>query len=143
MIAHVRTAKRPRLVNALEQASLLEMALPTIRLGLPKGSLALEMLQEEAVITELRTLANDFFASKVDLRFVPLSEEEAQGSAPPSLQQSRRTAEENLKNELHAEARGNPIVRSVCDLLGGEIVEVRPVMIPIEGTIEETQDGDE
>lgn len=143
MIAHVREAKRPRLVNALEQASLLEMALPTIRLGLPKGSLTLEMLQEETVITELRTLANAFFGSKVDLRFVPLSEAEAQGSAPPSLQQSRRTAEENLKKELHDEARGNPVVRSVCDLLGGEIVEVRPVIIPIEGTIEEAQDGDE
>ena len=142
MIAHVREAKRPRLVNALEQASLLEMALPTIRLGLPKGSLTLEMLQEEAVINELRALADAFFGSKVDLRFVPLSEAEAQGSAPPSLQQSRRTAEENLKKELHDEARGNPAVRSVCDLLGGEIVEVRPVMIPIEGTIEETQDGD-
>jgi DNA polymerase-3 subunit gamma/tau len=143
MIAHVRAAKRPRLVNALEQASLLEMALPTIRLGLPRGSLALEMLQEEGVITELRTLADDFFASKVDLRFAPLSEAEAQGSAPPSLQQSRRAAEENLKKELHDEARGNPAVRSVCDLLGGEIVEVRPVMIPIEETIEEAQDGDE
>jgi DNA polymerase III subunit gamma/tau len=143
MIAHVRQAKRPRLVNALEQASLLEMALPTIRLGLPKGALALEMLQEEAVITELRTLANDFFGNKVDLRFVPLSEAEVQGSAPPSLQQSRRAAEENLKKELHDEARGNPVVRSVCDLLGGEIVEVRPVMIPIEETIEEAQDGDE
>ena len=143
MIASVREAKRPRLVNALEQASLLEMALPTIRLGLPKGSLALEMLQEEAVITELRILANNFFGSKVDLRFVPLSEAEVQGSAPPSLQQSRRTAEENFKKELHDEARGNPAVRSVCDLLGGEIVEVRPVVIPIEGTIEETPDGDE
>ena len=143
MIAHVRAAKRPRLVNALEQASLLEMALPVIRLGLPRGSLALEMLQEEAVITELRTLADDFFGSKVDLRFVPLSEAEVQGSAPPSLQQSRRAAEENLKKELHDEARDNPAVRSVCDLLGGEIVEVRPVMIPIEDTIEETQDGDE
>lgn len=142
MIAHVREAKRPRLVNALEQASLLEMALPTIRLGLPKGSLTLEMLQEETVITELRALADAFFGSKVDLRFVPLSEAEVQGSAPPSLQQSRRAAEENLKRELHDEARGNPVVRSVCDLLGGEIVEVRPVMIPIEGTIEETQDGD-
>jgi DNA polymerase-3 subunit gamma/tau len=143
MIAHVREAKRPRLVNALEQASLLEMALPTIRLGLPRGSLALEMLQEEAVISELRTLADDFFASKIDLRFVPLSEAEVQGSAPPSLQQTRRTAEENLKKELHEEARDNPVVRSACDLLGGEIVEVRPVMIPIEGTIEEAQDGDE
>jgi DNA polymerase-3 subunit gamma/tau len=143
MIAHVRAAKRPRLVNALEQASLLEMALPTIRLGLSKGSLALEMLQEEAVITELRAFADDFFGSKVDLRFVPLSEAEIQESAPPSLQQSRRAAEENLKKELHAEARGNPVVRSVCDLLGGEIVEVRPVMIPIEDTIEETPDGDE
>jgi len=143
MIAHVRGAKRPRLVNALEQASLLEMALPTIRIGLPKGSLALEMLQEETVITELRTLANDFFASQVDLRFVPLSESEIQGSAPPSLQQSRRTAEENLKKELQEEAHGNLVIRSVCDLLGGEIVEVRPVMIPIEGAIEETQDGDE
>jgi DNA polymerase-3 subunit gamma/tau len=143
MIAHVRAAKRPRLVNALEQASLLEIALPAIRLGLPKGSLALEMLQEEAVITELRALANDFFGSKVDLRFAPLSEAEVQGSAPPSLQQSRRTAEENFKKELHDEARGNPVVRSVCDLLGGEIVEVRPAIIPIEGTIEETQDGDE
>ncbi|MBE0504545.1 MAG: DNA polymerase III subunit gamma/tau [Desulfuromonadales bacterium] len=142
MIAHVREAKRPRLVNALEQASLLEMALPTIRLGLPKGSLTLEMLQEETVITELRALADAFFGSKVDLRFVPLSEAEVQGSAPPSLQQSRRAAEENLKKELHDEARGNPVVRSVCDLLGGEIVEVRPVIIPIEGTIEETQDGD-
>jgi DNA polymerase-3 subunit gamma/tau len=142
MIAHVRAAKRPRLVNALEQASLLEMALPTIRLGLPKGSLVLEMLQEEAVITELRTLANAFFGSKVDLRFVPLSEAEAQGSAPPSLQQSRRAAEENFKKELHDEAHGNPVIRSVCDLLGGEIVEVRPITIPIEATIEETQDGD-
>ena len=143
MIAHVRAAKRPRLVNALEQASLLEMALPVIRLGLPRGSLALEMLQEEAVITELRTIADAFFGSKVDLRFVPLSEAEVQGSAPPSLQQSRRAAEENLKKELHDEARDNPVVRSVCDLLGGEIVEVRPVMIPIEDTIEETPDGDE
>ncbi|MDO9079903.1 MAG: DNA polymerase III subunit gamma/tau, partial [Desulfuromonadales bacterium] len=118
MIAHVREAKRPRLVNALEQASLLEMALPTIRLGLPKGSLALDMLQEETVITELRGLADAFFGSKVDLRFVPLSEAEAQGSAPPSLQQSRRAAEENLTKELHDEARGNPVIRSVCDLLG-------------------------
>jgi len=142
MIAHVREAKRPRLVNALEQASLLEMALPTVRLGLPKGSLTLEMLQEEAVITELRALADAFFGSKVDLRFVPLSEAEVQGGAPPSLQQSRRVAEDNLKKELHDEARGNPVVCSVCDLLGGEIVEVRPVMIPIEGTIEEPQDGD-
>ncbi|MDZ4185924.1 MAG: DNA polymerase III subunit gamma/tau [Desulfuromonadales bacterium] len=142
MIAHVRAAKRPRLVNVLEQASLLEMALPTIRLGLPKGSLALEMLQEETVITELRALADAFFGSKVDLRFVPLSEAEVQGSAPPSLQQSRRAAEENLTKELNDEARGNPVVRSVCDLLGGEIVEVRPVMIPIEATIEETEDGD-
>lgn len=143
MIAQVREAKKPRLVNALEQASLLEMALPVIRLGLPKGALALEMLQEEAVIAELRTLANDFFACKVDLRFVPLSEEEVQGGAPPSLLQSRRAAEESLKKELHAEARGNPVVRSVCDLLGGEIVEVRPVINPIEGAIDEAQDGDE
>ena len=119
------------------------MTLPTIRLGLPKGSLALEMLQEETIITELRTLANDFFGSKVDLRFAPLSEAEVQGSAPPSLQQSRRNAEENFKKELHDEARGNPVVRSVCDLLGGEIVEVRPAIIPLEGTIEEAQDGDE
>lgn len=143
MIAHVRGAKRPRLVNALEQASLLEMALPAIRLGLPKGSLTLEMLQEEAVIAELRALADDYFGSRVDLRFVPLSETEVLEGAPPSLQQSRRAAEESLKRELHDEARGNLVVRSACDLLGGEIVEVRPVIVPIGDTIEEAEDGDE
>lgn len=143
MVAHVRGAKRPRLFNALEQASLLEMALPLIRLGLPKGSLALEMLQDETVMIELRNLANEFFAGKVDLRCVPLSESEVQGSAPPSLQQSRRTAEETLNKELHDEARKNPVIRSVCDLMGGEIIEVRPVISPIEDTIDEAQDVDD
>jgi DNA polymerase-3 subunit gamma/tau len=143
MIAHVRSAKRPRLVNALEQASLLELQLPVIRLGLPRGSLALEMLQDEAVITELRTLASDYFKIKVDLRFVPLSETEPLESTPPSLQQSRRNAEENMKKELHDEAQSHPLIRSACDLLGGEIVEVRPVIIPMEGTIEESLDGDD
>lgn len=143
MIAHVRNAKRPLLVNALEQASLLEMALPTIRLGLPRGALSLEMLQDEVVISELRTLASDFFGRKVDLRFVALSEAEVMEGAPPSLQQSRRDSEENLQKELQDEARGNPVIRSACDLLGGEIVEVRRVIIPIEGTIDETLDGDE
>lgn len=123
LVEHVRGGRRPRIAAILEQASLLLLQLPQLHLGLPRGSFALEQLQDRETLADLSALASAYFGGPVELRVVAVEASEA--GVPPSLQQERRQRESDRQRHLREDALGHPMVKAACEIFGGEVAEVK------------------
>jgi DNA polymerase-3 subunit gamma/tau len=122
-VEHVRNHRRPRIAAILEQASLLALELPLLRLGLPSG-FALDQLQDRETLDTLTALAREYFAQPVEIRIVAI---DASAPVPPSLQATRRAAESDRGRRLREDALAHPLVKAVCEIFDAEVAEVKAI----------------
>ena len=125
LVEHVRDRRRPAIAAILEQASLLAFALPQLQLGLPRGSFALEQLQDREYLESLHQLAAEYFAQPVQI--VVSAIDASREAVPPSLVETKRAQESDRERRLREEALDHPLVKAVCDIFGAEIKEIKAI----------------
>jgi DNA polymerase-3 subunit gamma/tau len=125
LVEHVKLRRRPGIASILDQASLLALELPLLKIGLPKGSFALTQLEDREYLEDLSRLAEEYFQQKVDIRTTAL--EGRQENAPPSLAEERQSRETDRKKHLREDALAHPMVKAAQEILGGEVKDVKAI----------------
>lgn len=121
LVDFVKGQRRPRIAAILEQASLMELALPLLQLGLPRG-FALDQLQDRDTLNDLTTLASQYFGGPVEIQVNVL---EGRATAPPSLVEERQQRESDRQRRLREDALGHPMVKAACTVFDAEVTEVK------------------
>jgi DNA polymerase-3 subunit gamma/tau len=123
LVEHVKLRRRPGIASLLDQASLLTLELPLLKIGLPKGSFALSQLED--YLEDLGRLAEEFFQQKVEIRIAAL--EGRQANVPPSLAEERQNRETDRKKRLREDALAHPMVKAALEVFSGEVREVKAI----------------
>jgi DNA polymerase-3 subunit gamma/tau len=123
LVEHVKLRRRPGIASLLDQASLLDLELPLLKIGLPKGSFALSQLED--YLEDLGRLAEEFFQQKVEIRIAAL--EGRQANVPPSLAEERQNRETDRKKRLREDALAHPMVKAALEVFSGEVREVKAI----------------
>ena len=121
LVEFVRSRRRPRISSLLEQASLLTLELPLLRIALPAkffGFADSEMQQN------LQTLAAEFFSAPVKVEMIKGVNGEPQ---PPSLHEERERQESDRQRKLRENALEHPLVKSALEIFGGNVEKVTPI----------------
>ena len=126
LVEYVRAKRRPRIASILEQARLLEMQLPQLRIGLPKGSFAFGQLEDPETLEALTHLAEKYFEQPVRVTVVGLNPTDTL-DAPKSLADERKAEQSDRQNRLRDDALEHPAVKSALDVFEGTVEEVRPI----------------
>lgn len=125
LVQHVRKA-RPRIGSILEHGRLVRFDLPELEVGFVAGSFHLEQMKDAETAEIFQGLAEEFFQQPLKFRIVAV--DGAHGDrVPPSLAEERRSRETGRKEQLEQEAREHPVVKAAQEILGGEIVEIKPI----------------
>jgi len=124
LVAQVRE-RRPLLAAILEKASPLKLEPPEIEVGLPKGSFELVQLGDRDMQQDVARLASDYFGCPVNLRVRGI--EPDREPAPPSLAEEKRRQESDRQRRLRQDALAHPLIRSVQEIFGAEVLDVRPI----------------
>ncbi len=125
LVQHVRK-ERPRIGSILEHGRLVRFSLPELEVGFVAGSFYLEQMKDAETAEVFQELAEGFFQQSLKLRIVAV--DGGQGArVPPSLAEERRSRETGRKEQLEQEARKHPVVKAAQEILGGEIVEIKPI----------------
>ena len=125
LVKHVRK-ERPRIGSILEHGRLVHFALPELEVGFVAGSFYLEQMKDAETAEIFQTLAEDFFQQPLKFRIVAVDGDHGD-RVPPSLAEERRSREMGRQEQLEQEAREHPVVKAAQEILGGEIVEVKPI----------------
>lgn len=125
LVEHVKLRRRPGIASILDQASLLSLELPLLKIGLPKGSFALTQLEDREYIEDLNRLAEEFFQQKIDIRIAALEGQHA--NVPPSLAEERQNRETDRKKRLREDALAHPMVKAALEIFSGEVKEVKAI----------------
>ncbi|PLX97175.1 MAG: DNA polymerase III subunit gamma/tau [Desulfuromonas sp.] len=125
LIDYVKQARRPALASLLTQASLLELELPHLVLGAARGSFTLGQLDDGDNRRDLEQLASTYFSTAVRLDVRGVAKEE--GGVPPSLQEQQQRKESDRASRLKADALAHSSLKSVLEIFGGEVKDVRPI----------------
>ncbi|MFO7578371.1 MAG: DNA polymerase III subunit gamma/tau [Pelovirga sp.] len=121
LVDFVRGRRRPRISSLLEQASLLSLDLPLLRIAMPQKYFS---LADSDMQQALQELASEFFATAVRIDIV----RGANGDPhPPSLHQERVQQESDRQRKLRENALDHPLVKSALDIFGGTIENVTPI----------------
>jgi DNA polymerase-3 subunit gamma/tau len=118
-VAFVKTRK-PLLATKLEKGSPLETADGVLRLGYPKGTIELSMLQETDSLQQLAELATAFFGKTVTVKIVALNGNEQ--SLPPSLEEKKTAESARNEQTMRNTADSHPLVKAAIEIFGGKIV---------------------
>jgi DNA polymerase-3 subunit gamma/tau len=121
LVAFVKQRQKPRIYALLEQASLLLLELPRLRIGLPEKFFN---LADQEMRQTLQELASAYFevAVKVELEKV------ANGvQAPPSLHQQQQRQESDRQKKLRENALEHAVVKSALDIFGGTVDNIKPI----------------
>jgi len=124
LVEHVR-GRRPAIAAILEQASLLTYALPQLQLGLPRGSFALEQLQDRENLESLHQLAGEYFGQPVQIAIIAI--DASREAVPPSIVETKRAQESDRERRLREDALAHPMVKAVCEIFGAEVKEVKAI----------------
>lgn len=125
LVKHVRK-ERPRIGSILEHGCPVRFALPELEVGFAAGSFHLEQMKDAETAAVFQELAEGFFRQPVRVRIVTV--DGGQGNKmPPSLAEERRSRETSRKEQLEQEARNHPVVQAAQEILGGKIVEIKPI----------------
>ena len=121
LVAFVRERHRPRISALLEQASLLQLELPRLSIGIPEKFFT---LADADIRQALEELAAEYFTEsvKLDLRKVANGDQ-----APPSLHQEKERRESDRQARLRRDAAEHPLVKSALDIFGGKIENIKPI----------------
>jgi DNA polymerase-3 subunit gamma/tau len=118
--------ERPLLGGVLEHGRLLTLELPVVELGFVEGSFHYLQMQDSDLQTGFTKIAEDFYGRSISLRVVPIRDRD-QTQAPPSLAEERQARESTQRNLVREEALGHPAVQAAKKILGGEVVQVKPL----------------
>jgi len=125
LVDFVRAKRKPRIASILEQARPLEIALPKLRFGLPKGSFACNQMEDAETIAELSELAHAYFGAPVRVEVVGITADSV--DQPKSLVEERQEQESDRSKRLRQDALEHPAIKNALDVLEGAVVEVRPI----------------
>jgi DNA polymerase-3 subunit gamma/tau len=125
LVKHVRK-ERPRIGSILEHGRPVRFALPELEVGFLAGSFHLEQMKDAETTTVFQELAEGFFRQPLKVRIVAVEEDQG-GRVPPSLAEERKSRETGRKEQLEKEAREHPVIQAAQEILGGEIIEIKPI----------------
>jgi DNA polymerase-3 subunit gamma/tau len=125
LVQHVRK-ERPRIGSILEHGRLVRFALPELEVGFVAGSFHLEQMKDAETAEIFQKLAEEFFQQPLKFRIVAVEADHG-SRVPPSLAEERRSREMGRKEQLEQEAREHPVVKAAQEILGGEIIEIKPI----------------
>ncbi len=128
LVEKIRKVK-PLLASFLEHGSLVSSELPHLEIAFPAGSFYLEQLKDAEKLTQLEKLASQYFEQAVKLKVSVL---DGNGGAPPPLVEERRARQESRRDQLRREALEHPKIRTVLEIFGGDVKEVKP-LAPTQG----------
>ncbi|MBN1958834.1 MAG: DNA polymerase III subunit gamma/tau [Desulfuromonadales bacterium] len=121
LVEFVGKRRRPRISALLEQASLLLLELPRLRIGMP-GKYYL--LADSEMRQAIQDLATEYFAATVKVEVEKLGNGD---NIPPSLHQERARQESDRQKKLKENATEHPLVKSALDIFGGKIETIKPI----------------
>lgn len=121
LVDFVRSRQRPRISSLLEQASLLSLELPLLRIVMPQKYYG---LADNDMQQNLQVLAVEYFAVPVKIEIVKGGNGEPQ---PPSLHEEREQQESDRQRKLRENALEHPLVKSALDIFGGSVENVTPI----------------
>lgn len=121
LVGFINSRHRPRISALLEQASLLSLELPLIRIGMPTKYFP---LADQEMQQALQELAKEYFSASVRVEFEKMVNGDA---APLSLHQERVQKESDRRKKLRENAVEHPLVKSALDIFGGTIETVKPI----------------
>jgi DNA polymerase III subunit gamma/tau len=124
LVDHVR-GNRPLIASLLERGSLLTLDPPKLEIGFPSGSFHLEQIRDAETLQTLSALAEAYFGAPVEIRVTPVDGKSE--DRPLSLLEERQVQESDRKRRLREDALAHPMVRSVLEIFGGNVKEVRPI----------------
>ncbi|AJF05483.1 DNA polymerase III subunit gamma/tau [Geoalkalibacter subterraneus] len=128
LVDKIRKVK-PLLASFLEHGSLVSSELPHLEIAFPAGSFYLEQLKDAEKLAQLEKLATQYFEQAVKLKVSIL---DGNGAAPPPLVEERRARQESRRDQLRREALDHPKIRTVLEIFGGDVKEVKP-LAPTQG----------
>ncbi len=111
LVAFVSSRRRPRISSLLEQASLLLLELPRLRVGMPSKYF---FLADTEMRESLQQLASEYFAVDVKIEFEKVGNGD---KTPPSLHEERIQQESDRQKKLRENAVEHPMVKSALDIL--------------------------
>ncbi len=117
--------RRPAVGALLEYGSPLHYAPDRIEIGFPEGSYYLTSLQDSETLQAVRELAAEFNHQPTQVAVAAVS---GNGEdAPRSLVEKKKRDRDERMNELRQEVRDHPVLVESLKVLGGEIVEIKPL----------------
>ena len=125
LVRHVRK-ERPRIGSILEHGRPVRFELPDLEVGFAAGSFHLEQMKDAETAAIFQGLVEGFFQQSLNVRIVAVADDQGD-QVPPSLAEERRSRETGRKEQLEKEARDHPVVKAAQEILGGEIVEIKPL----------------
>ncbi|MDY6849463.1 MAG: DNA polymerase III subunit gamma/tau [Thermodesulfobacteriota bacterium] len=128
LVDKIRKVK-PLLASFLEHGSLVSSEFPHLEIAFPAGSFYLEQLKDAEKLAQLEKLASQYFEQAVKLKVSVL---DGNGAAPPPLVEERRARQESRRDQLRREALAHPKIRTVLEIFGGDVKEVKP-LAPTQG----------
>lgn len=121
LVAFVRSRRRPRISSLLEQASLLKLDLPLLRIAMPARFFG---LADSEMQQNLQGLAAKYFSVPVKIEIIKGANGEPQ---PPSLHEERERQESDRQRKLRENALDHPLVKSALEIFGGNVEKVTPI----------------
>ncbi|MFO7812796.1 MAG: DNA polymerase III subunit gamma/tau [Pelovirga sp.] len=121
LVEFVKRRHRPRISSLLEQASLLTLELPLLRIAMPAKFFG---LADSEMQQNLQGLAAEYFSVPVKIEIIKGVNGEPQ---PPSLHEERERQESDRQRKLRENALEHPLVKSALEIFGGNVEKVTPI----------------
>lgn len=117
--------RKPAVGALLEYGLPLHCAPDRIEIGCDEGSYYLTCLQDSDTLQAVRELAAEFNHQPTQVTVKPVAADTA--TAPQSLVEKKKHDDEQRLNAVRREAAEHPLLVASLQVLGGEIVEVKPL----------------
>ncbi|HMB16829.1 MAG TPA: DNA polymerase III subunit gamma/tau [Pelovirga sp.] len=121
LVEFVKSRRRPRISSLLEQANLLTLELPLLRISMPAKFYG---LADSEMQQNLQGLAAEYFSAAVKIEIIKGANGEPQ---PPSLHEERERQESDRQRKLRENALEHPLVKSAVEIFGGNVEKVTPI----------------
>jgi DNA polymerase-3 subunit gamma/tau len=117
--------RKPAVGALLEYGSPLHCAPDRIEIGFDEGSYYLTCLQDSDTLQSVRELAAEFNHQPTQVTVKSVAADTA--TAPQSLAEKKKHDDEQRLNDARREAAEHPLLMASLKVLGGEIIDVKPL----------------
>ncbi|MCD6526195.1 MAG: DNA polymerase III subunit gamma/tau [Desulfuromonas sp.] len=114
----------PPLAAMLEHGSLLNMALPEMKIGFPAGSFLIAQLNDPSRRQRIEEIAQEAYGQKVTIVIETLG---SRNEAPMSLVEAEKKKESDRERRLRDDALTHPTVKKAVEIFSGEIESITPI----------------